>query len=92
MIIKTLNELLEEKNKYSWVKHKIKLPFKNDIFIEKVDYIEESNPLTCLKGYFYEVDTGINLGKSIKRRIYFILNGVELDYPILIPNIEWREK
>lgn len=92
MIIETLAELLARKNDRSWIKHTIKIPIKDGISIEKVDYIEECCPLTCKKGFFYNIETGTNLGKSVVRRIYFIINEVELDQPKLIPDIGWREE
>lgn len=92
IILETLEELLAKKNSRAWIKHTVKLPVKDNIFVEKVDYIEENRPITCLKGSFYDVNTGVNLGKSITRRIYFIVDNVKLDQPKLVPMAEWREK
>ena len=92
IIIETLAELLAKKNSRFWIKHTIKLPIKDGISVEKVEYIEEAKPITCKKGFFYDTETGINLGKSVNRRIYFILNKAELSQPKLIPTIEWRKE
>jgi hypothetical protein len=92
VVLETLAELLMKKNSRSWIKYMIKLPLKENIFIEKVEYIKEAQPITCKKGFFYDTESGTNLGKSVTRCIYFIVNGVELEQPKLIPNIEWREE
>lgn len=92
VLIETLDELLAQKNSRRWEKHTTKLVIKENIFVEKVEYIEESSPVTCKKGFFYDTETGNNLGKSVTRRIYFIVDGLELDQPKLIPTIEWRKE
>lgn len=90
MTLKTLDELLEEINSFNWIKQSINIPYKNDISIERIEYVEERNFLTCSTGNFYNKDTNENLGKKVRRRIYFVENSKVLDKPKLIPNIEWR--
>ena len=67
--------------------HRIKIEVLPNIFVEKVDYLEEKEPMSCDYGTFYDVETDQPLGKSVTRRKYFILDGKDLKTPIIKPQI-----
>lgn len=67
--------------------HRIKIEVLPNIFVEKVDYLEEKEAVSCDYGAFYDVETNQPLGKSVTRRKYFILDGKDLKTPIIKPQI-----
>lgn len=87
-----IEELLKKLNTGYWTRHTIDFPISPDITIVKVDYIIETKPLTCDYGNFYNLDTDEFIGKSIRRKIYFIMNMCELKEPLLEPKIYWKEE
>lgn len=71
--------------------HRVKIEVLPNIFVEKVDYIEEKKALSCDYGSFYDAETNQPLGKSIIRRKYFILDGKDLGTPVIKPQLYWKE-